>query len=151
MEDMIEGLYLSKLECFFNEKGKVMHGMNKNSNGFAGFGEAYFSSVNFNTIKGWKKHNQMIMNLIVPVGSVRFYLFDERIPTKKNFTNHPPILIGENQYQRLTIPNGVWFAFQGVDKDLNLILNISNIIHDPNECETLPLNHEKFENINFIN
>ena len=56
----------------------------------------------------------------------------------------------KNDYKRITIPKGIWFAFQGVSKNLNLLLNISNIVHDPNECEILPLNHEKFKNINFI-
>ena len=92
----------------------------------------------------------MIMNLIVPVGSVRFYIHDERDKNSEQSIKRTSILLGANQYFRLTIPNGVWFAFQGVGKDLNLVLNISNIIHDPNECKTLPLDHEKFKGINFI-
>ena len=92
----------------------------------------------------------MIMNLVVPVGSVRFYIHDERIKIQNNQLKRTSILLGANQYLRLTIPNGIWFAFQGVGKDVNLVLNISNIIHDPNECNTLPLNHEKFKGINFI-
>ena len=78
MENIFNGLLISELDCFSNQKGKVLHGIKKDSDVFAGFGEAYFSTVNFNTIKGWKKHNRMIMNLIVPVGSVRFYLYDEK-------------------------------------------------------------------------
>ena len=150
MENIFNGLLISELDCFSNEKGKVLHGIKKDSDGFAGFGEAYFSTVNFNTIKGWKKHNRMIMNLIVPVGSVRFYLYDEKNNDSDKLINQKTIIIGEHQYKRLTIPNGIWFAFQGVGKDLNLLLNISNIIHDPNECKTLPLDHEKFKGINFI-
>lgn len=147
---MIDGLLISELNHFNSDKGKVMHAIKKNSRGFAGFGEAYFSTVNFNNIKGWKKHNQMIMNLIVPIGSVRFYLHDERDKNSEKSFRRTSILLGVNKYQRLTIPNGIWFAFQGVGKDINLLLNISNIIHDPNECEILPLDHEKFSGINFI-
>ena len=150
MEHSINGLLITKLDTFTSEGGKVLHGITKDSEGFADFGEAYFSTVNFNSIKGLKKHNQMIMNLIVPVGSIRFYLFDERDKKTKNTINQTTILVGENDYKRITIPKGIWFAFQGVSKNLNLLLNISNIIHDPNECEILPVNHEKFKNINFI-
>ena len=120
MEPIIKDLFISKLDCFSSDKGKVMHAIKKSSKGFKGFGEAYFSTVNFNNIKGWKKHNQMIMNLIVPVGSVRFYLHDERDKNSEKSLNRTSILLGVNQYQRLTIPNGIWFAFQGVSKDINL-------------------------------
>tara|TARA_B100000161_G_scaffold69758_1_gene47850 strand:+ start:2289 stop:2744 length:456 start_codon:yes stop_codon:yes gene_type:complete len=150
MQDIINDLSISKLDCFKSDKGTVMHAIKKNSNGFAGFGEAYFSTVNFNNIKGWKKHKQMIMNLVVPVGSVRFYIHDERNKNSEQSIKRTSILLGANQYLRLTIPNGVWFAFQGVGKDVNLVLNISNIIHDPNECKTLPIDHEKFKGIDFI-
>ena len=56
MKNTTNDLSISKLDCFSSDKGTVMHAIKKNSNGFAGFGEAYFSTVNFNNIKGWKKH-----------------------------------------------------------------------------------------------
>ena len=49
--------------------------------------------------------------------------------------------IGEDNYARLTIPPGVWFAFQGFSKKPSLILNIANIKHSENEIERLPLNY----------
>ncbi len=42
-------------------------------------------------------------------------------------------------YQRLTIPPGYWVAFGGVGEDLNLLLNIASLPHDPNESRSLPL------------
>ena len=45
---------------------------------YNGFGELYFSEVNFGEIKAWKKHKKMVMNLIVPCGEVKFVFFDDR-------------------------------------------------------------------------
>lgn len=92
------------------------------------FGEAYFTTINHNEIKGWKRHTQMIMNLIVPVGEVRFHFFDQTINDGVSFT------AGERNYVRLTVQPGIWMAFEGLAKSVNLVLNISNIVHDSNEA-----------------
>lgn len=109
------------------ENGDVLHAIKESSSGFYGFGEVYFSEINYGKIKGWKKHKIMIMNLVVPVGKVRFYIHDE-LNSSTTIYN-----IGLDNYKRITIPNGYWVAFEGLDKDKNLILNFSNIEHDPNE------------------
>ena len=36
-------------------------------------------------IKGWKRHKKMVLNLIVPIGSVRFILYDDRKNQNKKF------------------------------------------------------------------
>jgi dTDP-4-dehydrorhamnose 3,5-epimerase len=33
----------------------------------------------------------------------------------------------------LTVPPGIWFGFKGISDDLNLICNVANMSHDPNE------------------
>lgn len=74
----IEGVGLISLKRIDYPLGDVFHGMKKNDDGFAGFGEAYFTTINVNQIKGWNKHKIMTLNLVVPVGKVIFVLFDER-------------------------------------------------------------------------
>ena len=73
----------------------------------------------------------MHMNLIVPVGVVKFHVYDG-----ENYTFYE---IGESNYARLTIPPGMWVAFTGIGRDLNLILNIASIEHDPKESENCEL------------
>ena len=55
------------------------------------------------------------------------------------------LIIGEKQYRRLTIPPGIWYGFKGLSEEKNLLHNISNIEHDPDEQENVPL--ETFNNI----
>jgi dTDP-4-dehydrorhamnose 3,5-epimerase len=130
----VEGVLLTPLKRIHNPKGDVFHGMKKSDIGYSGFGEAYFSTIHFEDIKPWKKHFEMTLNFVVPLGDIRFVIYDDRenSVTKDTFFD---VTLGENNYQRITIPPGVWVAFGGVGKNYNLLLNLANIEHDPNEIE----------------
>jgi len=130
----VDGVLLTLLKRISHPKGDVFHGMKKSDEGFSGFGEAYFSTINFEDTKPWKKHSKMTMNFVVPMGEIRFVIFDDRegSATKNNFFD---ITLGVKNYQRITIPPGVWVAFYGVGSKYNLLLNLANLEHDPNEVE----------------
>ena len=97
--------------------------------------------MNYNSIKGWKRHSKMILNLVVPIGCVKFVLFDTR-KLSKTYNEFFEIEISKSNYFRLTVPVGVWMAFKGIGKELNMLLNISSIPHDPLEAESLPLRND---------
>lgn len=134
----IDGIILTQLKSIFHPKGNVFHAMRKSDLGFSGFGEAYFSTINHGAVKGWKKHLRMTMNLVVPVGEIRFVIYDDRpeSPTKRSFFE---ISLSQQNYQRLTVPPGVWTGFKGVGNNLNLLLNLADIVHDPEESENISL------------
>ena len=76
---MIDGLLLTPLNIIDTlNGGSVLQAMNLNDKGYVGFGEAYFSTVEFGVIRGWKCHQEMTLNLIVPEGAVRFVVYDNR-------------------------------------------------------------------------
>jgi len=129
---LLEGMIKTNLKIISSENGSVMHGIKKTDDGFVEFGEMYFSSVEKDAIKAWKLHKIMTLNLIVPVGKVLLCFLDLREKSttyKKTFK----IILSQNPYIRLTVPPGIWFGFKGVSLGLNLISNVSNIPHDPNE------------------
>lgn len=130
----IDGVILTPLKQIFHPKGDVWHAMKCSDNGFEGFGEAYFSTIHCGDIKPWKKHLKMTLNFVVPVGKIRVVIFDDRpqSSTKGNFFD---ITLSHNNYQRITIPAGLWVAFSGVGESLNLLLNVANLEHDPLEVE----------------
>lgn len=130
----VEGVIITPLKQIHHPKGNVFHAMKKSDDGYSGFGEAYFSTIHFNDTKPWKKHLEMTLNFVVPIGEIRFVIFDDRedSPTKNSFFD---VTLGENDYQRITIPPGVWVAFHGVGSKYNLLLNLANLEHDPNEIE----------------
>jgi dTDP-4-dehydrorhamnose 3,5-epimerase len=116
--------------------GNVLHALKQNDSGYSGFGEAYFSWVSAGAIKAWKRHIQMTMNLVVPLGQVRFVFRCVNADGVDEFRVED---IGTNRYMRITVPPGVWFGFQGLHVNQSLVLNIANIAHDPNEIERLAL------------
>ncbi|MDW8849265.1 dTDP-4-dehydrorhamnose 3,5-epimerase [Flavobacterium sp. MMLR14_040] len=132
----VHGVLLTLLKRIHHPKGDVFHGMKKSDPGYSGFGEAYFSTIHTDDTKPWKKHLEMTLNFVVPIGEIRFVIFDDRenSPTKNNFFD---VTLGENKYQRITIPPGVWVAFQGVGLRFNLLLNLANLEHDPNEIQRM--------------
>jgi dTDP-4-dehydrorhamnose 3,5-epimerase len=127
----MDGVKLTPLKRIPTGKGDVFHAMKASEESFNGFGEAYFSSINKDSIKGWKKHTRMILNLIVPVGEIEFICF--------NGESFYQIILSQKNYQRLTIEPGIWVAFRGLGQDLNLLLNIASIEHNPEEAINLAL------------
>ena len=103
----VDQILVTPLKRLSLEGGDVMHAMKQSDTGYTGFGEAYFSLVKFGAVKGWKRHLQMTLNLVVPIGEVQFVLMDSVSLIREE-------RIGDGYYARLTIPPGIWFGFQGV-------------------------------------
>lgn len=134
----MDGVILTPLKQIYHPKGDIFHAMKKSDIGFDGFGEAYFSTINQNDIKGWKKHTKMTLNIVVPVGNIEFVVYDEN--SKEFFSTK----LSHNNYQRLTVKSGLWMAFKGLDK-YNMLLNLASIEHDPNEAINIGIEEIKYE------
>jgi dTDP-4-dehydrorhamnose 3,5-epimerase len=133
-------ILLTPLRRISVPRGDVFHAIKASAPGFAGFGEAYFSTVETGAVKGWKRHNEMTMNLVVPAGAVEFVLYDGNADTGegtfRSVTLSPD---SDDSYQRLTVPPGLWMAFAGRGEGLNLVLNFASIEHRPDEADGRPL------------
>ena len=132
---------ITKLDVIDTPGGSVMHGVKKTGAGYAGFGEAYFSQVDKDAIKAWKRHKEMTLNLIVPVGEIRFVLFDDREVSNTQFQE---VIISKDNYCRLTVPPMIWMGFQGLSGDGSMLLNIANLEHNPNEVDKRNIEQIKF-------
>lgn len=133
---MIDGVCVTPLKRIVDDRGEIRHAMRSSDQSFDSFGEAYFSGVKHGVVKGWKKHQRMHSNLIVVQGAVRFVLFDPR-PTSETYLATMDVTHSLDNYSRLTIPPGLWMAFQGASKETNLLLNIASISHDPAESQNM--------------
>jgi|TARA_B100002019_G_scaffold215580_1_gene188159 dTDP-4-dehydrorhamnose 3,5-epimerase len=135
----IKEIKYTSLKKISNPLGDVWHALKSTDNEFIDFGEAYFSYINKGKIKGWKKHKKATLNLIVPIGEIKFFICNE-----KNIDVNSKLLsftLSEENYFRLTISPGAWFAFKGL-KEKNMLLNISDYPHDP--LETVTIEPEEF-------
>tara|TARA_B110000483_G_scaffold224455_1_gene283246 strand:+ start:755 stop:1162 length:408 start_codon:yes stop_codon:yes gene_type:complete len=134
----LDRIILTPLKKIHNPKGDIFHAIKKSDPGYDGFGEAYFSIINKGHIKQWKKHTKMTLNLVVAIGEIKFVAYDEKI--KEFFSTK----LSQNNYQRLTVKPGLWLAFKGLG-DFNMLLNLANIEHDPNEAVNMDLEELKYE------
>jgi dTDP-4-dehydrorhamnose 3,5-epimerase len=135
----LDDILITPLARIATVGGDVLHAMKHNDAGYAGFGEAYFSWVTAGAVKAWKRHTRMTMNVVVPVGQVRFVF---RLEGIDEFRVED---IGVDRYARVTVPPGIWFGFKGLAAPQSLVLNIANIPHDPNEVERLELSDIKYD------
>jgi len=129
---MIEGVVLTPLKIIEVKEGDVLHAMKCGDPGFSGFGEAYFSKIEPGSIKAWKRHQKMVLNLIVPIGEILLVLFDDR-NKKKKITNE--FVLSPANYSRLTVPPMIWMGFMGLSCETSILLNIASVEHDPKEAD----------------
>ena len=139
MDSLIQGITVTPLKIIQGELGAVMHAMKKEEHDFAGFGEAYFSTVEYKSVKGWKKHSLMVLNFIVPIGKIRFVIYDDRASSLTRGQYYKIDLSPKENYQRLTVQPGLWVAFEGLDQGQNMLLNLASMVHDPKEAENSPI------------
>ena len=127
---------MKNLEVINVYGGNVLKGIDIRDESYLGFGEMYFSEINFGIIKGWKKHTEMTLNLIVAVGKIQFAIYNN-----KSFFS---VILSKDNYQRLTVAPGLWVAFKGLSVE-NITLNLSNIEHDPNESINIDIDSFHFD------
>jgi dTDP-4-dehydrorhamnose 3,5-epimerase len=124
----LENILVSPLKRISTDGGDVMHALKSSDMEFNGFGEVYFSWVKPGAIKAWKCHKLMTLNLVVPLGEVRFVFH-----LSKGKDDYRSETIGAESYVRLTVPPGIWFGFQGIASGSSLLMNIADLEHDPDE------------------
>ena len=126
----MDGVTLTPLKQITHPKGDIFHAMKASDDGFSGFGEAYFSTVNQGEVKGWKKHTEMTLNLVVVTGEIEFVVYDDN--------SFYSVKLSKNNYQRLTVESGLWLAFRGISVE-NMLLNLASIEHNTNESKNVDM------------
>ena len=142
IDPIVEGVLLTQLNEINVLGGNVLHGMKASDKGFFGFGEAYFSEIKPGSIKAWKRHREMTLNLIVPLGKIKFVMFDDRKGTNNGFQE---VIISKENYCRLTVPPMIWVGFKGLSSFKSILLNIASIPHDPKEVDKKEIDTIEFD------
>ena len=139
---MIDDVIITPLEIIETFGGDVMHAMKKTDFGYADFGEAYFSEIEKNKVKAWKRHREMTLNLIVPLGTIKFVMFDDRKGSNNMFQE---VIISKENYCRLTVPPMIWVGFKGLSSFKSILLNIASIPHNPKELDYKEIDKIEFD------
>ena len=133
----INGVVLTSLSEFKDERGSVLHMQRADSIDFIQFGECYFSEVLPGAIKAWKKHSKQTQNIAVPVGRIKLVIYDNRKQslTKKNLL---VLELGRpDAYLKVRIPPEVWYGFACISSSSALIVNCADLPHNPEESEMI--------------
>ena len=139
----IPGLLLSAASRIPVEAGDTITFIKEGERGYMGIAEVYGSFIKQGAKKGWRRHNEITLNIVVPVGQIRFVLYDTRIGSA-GFGLFEEVVLGAENYQRLTVPPGVWMAFEGLSNGDNLLWNAIDQPHDPAEADTKELSAIKY-------
>lgn len=131
----IEGVIVEPLRVIQDERGAVMHMLRADSPTFKRFGEVYFSEVNPGVVKAWKRHWRMTQHFTVPVGRVKFVIYDDRTDSVTRGRIGQYVLGRPDDYELLIVPPMVWYGFQGLANFPSVVANCSDIPHDPAEAE----------------
>ena len=133
---MIEGVIITPLKQIPDERGTIMHMLKSTDPAFNQFGEIYFSGVYPDVVKAWHIHTEMTLNYAVPIGRIKFVLYDDR-PNSSTFGEVQELFIGSDNYCLVTVPPNIWNGFKGCGTEMSLVANCASIPHDPNEISRL--------------
>lgn len=133
---MIEGVSVRLLRQILDERGKIMHMLKASDAHFLEFGEIYFSSIQRGAIKAWHLHKEMTLNYAVPIGKIKFVLYDDRENSATQGVVQE-IFMGPENYVLVTVPPYVWNGFKGIADGESIIANCATLPHDANEIVRL--------------
>ena len=133
---MIDGVTVTPLPQFHDERGNVMHMLKTTDSIFEQFGEIYFSAVYPDVVKAWHIHTRMTLNFAVPIGKIKLVLYDDR-PKSPTHGEIQELFLGPYNYCLVTVPPNIWNGFKGVGTEMSLVANCASIPHDPMEISRL--------------
>jgi dTDP-4-dehydrorhamnose 3,5-epimerase len=139
---MIHGLTVRMLRQIIDERGKIMHFLKSGDPEFERFGEVYFSTIHPGVVKAWHLHERMTLNYVVPIGNIKFVLYDGRedSPTRGEIQE---LFLGPDNYCLVSVPPRIWNGFKGIGAQTALVANCATLEHDQSELRRLdPFNND---------
>lgn len=143
---MASNVLLSPSKRISLPSGDVLRGIKKTDAGFIGFGEAYFSYIHENEIKAWKLHKRYTANYTCPLGKIKIVTLPPLASGQPDFAHPQEFILSDegSNYQRLTIPPGVWYGFKGLAQPSSLIFSLLSGEHSPDEQESFALQQNSY-------
>ena len=129
---MIHGVRITPLRCIPDDRGCIYHMLRSDDEHFEQFGEIYFSMIHPGVVKAWHLHSEMTLNYAVIVGTIKLVLFDDR-PVSPTRGELQEIYVGEQAYDLVTVPPGIWNGFRAVGGRKAIVANCATHPHRRDE------------------
>jgi dTDP-4-dehydrorhamnose 3,5-epimerase len=131
--NLLSDILISETTTIPNELGNIIKIIQAGQEQKNQVSEVYCSWLRSNRTKAWKKQEIQTMNLFVIIGTIRFVFID---------CNEKVMKIDINAGSKLlTIPPGIWYGFKCISDADSLILNITDLLHNPDQVSRLPLDY----------
>lgn len=142
IETPIRGVVLENLQLISTSGGSVLKMLTPESpllpDMKSGFGELYFSEINFGVIRAWKRHKAQCQRFTVPAGLLKLGFVDARKKSPSQGKAFSLLLGRPGHYRLLAIPAGVWYGFEGLASQPSLICNLASTPHNPEDILRAP-------------
>jgi dTDP-4-dehydrorhamnose 3,5-epimerase len=126
---MIDGVVLKQLRPNADDRGFLMEMLRADDPIFEEFGQTYISMNYPEVIRAWHYHKLQTDLWVCVKGMIKVGLYDARegSPTKGEANT---IYLGENNYQLLKIPVGVYHGYKTVGIEPSLLINFPTKPYD---------------------
>jgi len=129
---MINDIIITPLKIIPDNRGKVMHMLRNDSKIYQEFGEIYFSTIFYNSIKAWHLHKESTLNYVCISGKVKLVLYDDRNDSKTK-GEYQELILSPEKYFLVTIPKNIWNGFKGIHEGESIIANCLTLPHNEKE------------------
>ena len=124
---MVEGVKITPLKTFTDERGSVKKMMSCVDPIFKKFGEVYFSVILPGKVKAWHKNKKTTVNYAVVEGNIKLVIYDGK--------ESQVIYTGEDNYCLITIPPGIWRGFKAIGGKKAIVVDLMDRPYDPEDGE----------------
>ena len=143
-KSQIGGVVFTELRQINDDRGSVLHMLRSDALDFTRFGECYFSEILPGVTKAWKRHRVQTQNIAVPVGRVRFVIYDNR-EGSSSFGRVQVMELGRpDAYIRLQIAPELWYGFRCLGNVPALLVNCPDLPYFPSESEQQAIHTANF-------
>ena len=119
-------IFIQNLKNISNQAGDITKILSAKDENYKGFGEIYTSCINKGSIKAWKYHKKMTLNLRVLLGEVKFVFYDGNQSFKE-------YIFSANDFTLITVPPKIWYGFKSSNCEDSLILNLTDLLFNEKE------------------
>lgn len=134
----MEGLILKPLQAHCDDRGRVMEMLRADDPFYAGFGQAYFSTIYPGVIKAWHAHQRQTDTMVVIKGMCKIGFFDDR-PESTTCGQSKMVVAGEHRPLLVQIPPGIYHGFKAISHEEVLLVNLPNEPYNPASPDELRL------------
>jgi len=133
---MIDGVVITPLKRFPDERGMVMHMLRADAPHFEQFGEIYFATAYPGAIKGWHLHTKQTQNYCCVSGMIKLALYDDRdgSSTKGEIQE---IFMGEQNYCLVRIPPYLINGWKCIGTETAILANCATLPYEDGEMTRL--------------